>query len=303
MPSTNFITKTVTLRKGETRESALKILNQRFQRKTTINPGSGDVTIIQRKPNFAKFTFVRERDDRFVQLDRATVGTPRIPIRRPKRISSPKRKSTRVTPTLTPLEERKKIFENAQRKILRDDIKLRAREMALRKRGTRDSIEDANALKRRRLNLLKFLQREKRDIRLASKRDQRPKQMSIFDPDTFATSDDQFVTTTVVDPSTTRLQRRELIRQGKPVPTIEVNLPRREKPKTRGIPEFALRPFENRGFGNFFPSRSPAKALGSVTLGDPTVSRKRRSKIKGKKGKKKKRSKPKPLKSIFDLSF
>ena len=142
-------------------------------------------------------------------------------------------------------------------------------------------------------------------------------------------------------PTLTRLQRRDLLLQGKPIPTIDILLPRRKKPPiTSGeIPEFPLRTFGSKvgfltardesgretfrskpfsiepdtrprpefdviSFGNFFPSRSPAKALDSITLGDPR-SRKRRSKIKGKKNGKngKKKSKPKPLKSIFDLSF
>ncbi len=209
MPSTNFITKTVTLRPGETRESAIKTLNQSFP-KSFPNTGSGiQPTGKPIKPNFAKFTFVRggpigvqidlnaptsqifispERSAHRDQQDPSirgrrlvTFGDPQIPVNRPKRISSPKRKSTRVTLTPIPLEQRKRIFANAQRKFLKDDIKLRAREMALRKRGTRDAIEDANALKRRRLNFKKFLQREKRDIRLASKV-KSSKQDSIFDP-------------------------------------------------------------------------------------------------------------------------
>ena len=69
----------------------------------------------------------------------------------------------------------------------------------------------------------------------------------------------------------------------------------REALKQTGIDSTLAIP-SRRNFGNFFPSRSPAKALDSVTLGDPTESGKRRSKGKGKK-------KQKPLKSIFDLSF
>jgi len=182
MPQVDFTTKTITLREGETKQSALKTINQRFP-KSFPSTGSGTVSGKPRKPNFAKFKFVR---------------------------------------------------------------------------GTDENLAVAG-----------------------------------------------FVRTTVVDPSTTRLQRRELIRQGLPVPTIQVNLPRREKPLDQGgIPDIPLRPFgSSKGFGNFFPSRSPAKSLESITLGDPTVSRKRRSKIKGKNGKKKKKAKPKPIKSIFDLSF
>jgi len=206
MPQVDFTTKTITLREGETKQSALKTINQRFP-KSFPSTGSGTVSGKPRKPNFAKFKFVR---------------------------------------------------------------------------GTDENLAVAG-----------------------------------------------FVRTTVVDPSTTRLQRRELLRQGKPVPTIEVNLPRRKKTLDQGgVPDIPLRPFGSQKVGfltardesgketfrskpfSIEPDRrtqsefgfDPIVTFGSV-LGDPTVSRKRRSKIKGKNGKKKKKAKPKPLKSIFDLSF
>ena len=73
------------------------------------------------------------------------------------------------------------------------------------------------------------------------------------------------VLTTIVDPSTTRLQRRELIRQGKPVPTIEIDLPRREKPLGHGgTPEFALFPTSRRRLTNsLFERRSVSIAESS----------------------------------------
>jgi len=97
----------------------------------------------------------------------------RIRPRQPKRISTPPgKKSTRVT-GFSPLKQRKRIFAISEPKILRDGIKMKKRELSLRRKGGKENIRDANALKRRRLNLEKFIQKEKREIRLLEKKSSR----------------------------------------------------------------------------------------------------------------------------------
>jgi len=71
------------------------------------------------------------------------------------------------------------------------------------------------------------------------------------------------------------------------------------------LPDFAIDNTIERG-SSFFPSQTPSRSLSSISIGDPRIGRKKRSKLSKKdkdKAKKKKKAKPKPIKSIFDLSF
>jgi len=69
------------------------------------------------------------------------------------------------------------------------------------------------------------------------------------------------------------------------------------------LPDFRIDNTIKKGT-SFFPSQTPSRSLSSISIGDPSISRKKRSKLSKKdKAKKKKKAKPKPIKSIFDLSF
>ena len=68
-------------------------------------------------------------------------------------------------------------------------------------------------------------------------------------------------------------------------------------------PDFSIDNKIKKG-SSFFPSQSPNRSLSSISIGDPSISRKKRAKLSKKdKSKKKSKVKQKPLKSIFDLSF
>ncbi len=69
------------------------------------------------------------------------------------------------------------------------------------------------------------------------------------------------------------------------------------------LPDFSIDNTIKKGT-SFFPSQTPSRSLSSISIGDPSIGRKKRSKLSKKdKAKKKKKAEAKPIKSIFDLSF